>query len=327
MVVSAYGYESITSNIEHSASGPTMQDIELFPLDRHNIYTSIKSYDGALIDSRLIFKGSFRSDTLFSMQNSIINLPIDSYEVIVSSPGYVPQLLNLDLVKEDTLSIFLLYENIIHQKTNVNFIDDSDSLIFSLDGLNSGDSLMIAMNLKFELELNYDYFRGYYVNLGDSVSFLELNGGDYHMQENFFPLILPDDHSSGHLCFILENDDEMNYRGVNINELKIINGSEDLMISQNSLDINFPDKISLHQNFPNPFNPNTIINFSIPIFSLVNISIYDINGKFIETIIDDSYSPGNYSINFIADDYASGVYFYRLECGSEIQVKQLIIIK
>ena len=59
----------------------------------------------------------------------------------------------------------------------------------------------------------------------------------------------------------------------------------------------------------------------------IGISIYDINGRFIETIVDKKYSSGTYSIKFNANNYSSGLYFYRLKSGSETQIKQLIIIK
>ena len=68
--------------------------------------------------------------------------------------------------------------------------------------------------------------KGFYVNLGDTVNFMEFNGDNYHDHEKFLPLILPNDHSDGQLCFILENDDAINYRGVHINELKIIQECE-----------------------------------------------------------------------------------------------------
>ena len=109
MTIYAYGYQPATYNIEHSTQGPTNKDIQLIPLNKYDIYTSIKSVDGNLINSRLIFKGSFRVDTFFTIASNTINLPIDTYEVTVSSPGYVPQLFNLDLVGEDTVSVFLLY--------------------------------------------------------------------------------------------------------------------------------------------------------------------------------------------------------------------------
>jgi len=222
MIVSAYGYMSDTLNIEHSSAGPTTKNIFLHPLNRHDVYVDVKSSYDMEVNSRLIFKGAFKSDTMFFPLMESINLPEDHYEVILSSAGYATQISTIDLVEEKSLLYFVLNEDMIYQKADISFIDDSDSLIFSLGNLNAGDSLMIIMDVKYELEFDYDYFKGYYVNLGDSISFMELNGGDYHYHEKFISLILPNDHSNGHLCFILENDDRINYRGVHLNELKIL---------------------------------------------------------------------------------------------------------
>ena len=91
--------------------------------------------------------------------------------------------------------------------------------------------------------------------------------------------------------------------------------------------ISIPEGISIASVYPNPFNPFTNIQFTVEKKANVSIQIYDINGRFIETIVNKKYSSGTYSIKFDANNYASGLYFYRLKSGTEMQVKQLIIIK
>ncbi len=88
-----------------------------------------------------------------------------------------------------------------------------------------------------------------------------------------------------------------------------------------------PDKFTLFQNFPNPFNPSTKIKFSIPKSSNVKIMIRDILGKEVDKIVDDYYNPGNYSITFNAKNLASGIYFYELITDQFREVKKMMILK
>lgn len=88
-----------------------------------------------------------------------------------------------------------------------------------------------------------------------------------------------------------------------------------------------PDKYILYQSFPNPFNPTTTIKYSVPIGDLVNIIIYDILGKEVATLVNEYKTAGNYTVEFNASKFASGVYFYRLQAGSFIDTKKMMLVK
>jgi hypothetical protein len=88
-----------------------------------------------------------------------------------------------------------------------------------------------------------------------------------------------------------------------------------------------PKEYSLAQNYPNPFNPSTMINYSMPKTGLVTIKVYNILGKEIATLVNEQKTAGNYSVKFTASRYASGVYFYRMQAGSFIETKKLILLK
>jgi PKD repeat protein len=88
-----------------------------------------------------------------------------------------------------------------------------------------------------------------------------------------------------------------------------------------------PKEYSLSQNYPNPFNPETKIKFAIPNSGFVKLVIYDIAGKEIETLINEELNPGNYSVNWNAMDYTSGVYFYKLTSAGFTDVKKMAVIK
>ena len=90
---------------------------------------------------------------------------------------------------------------------------------------------------------------------------------------------------------------------------------------------NIISKFSISQNYPNPFNPATIIEFSLAKPEHVILKIYDILGRQVATLVDDVRPTGIYSIQFNASKFASGVYFYRIQAGSFVQTKKLLLLK
>ncbi len=88
-----------------------------------------------------------------------------------------------------------------------------------------------------------------------------------------------------------------------------------------------PAEFKLEQNYPNPFNPTTNIRYSIPKSSKVILKIYDVLGREVMTLVNTVQSPGEYTVPFNAQNLASGVYFYRLEAGSFINTKKLMLLK
>ncbi len=88
-----------------------------------------------------------------------------------------------------------------------------------------------------------------------------------------------------------------------------------------------PHTFALSQNFPNPFNPSTTISFSIPALSYVSLKMYDCLGKEVGTLVSEMMAAGNYSRVWNASHVPSGVYYYRLQSGSMMETKKLILIK
>lgn len=88
-----------------------------------------------------------------------------------------------------------------------------------------------------------------------------------------------------------------------------------------------PATFKLSQNYPNPFNPSTNIQYSIPEDGNVKLTIYDIVGNEIETIVNEFEFAGNYKINYINVNLASGVYIYKMVSGKFSDAKKMIFIK
>ncbi|MGE5805069.1 MAG: FlgD immunoglobulin-like domain containing protein, partial [Ignavibacteria bacterium] len=147
-----------------------------------------------------------------------------------------------------------------------------------------------------ELDYEYSVFRPFYI---DENLNLYLNGSF-------------SDSNSGSNIFIMKLS-QKNNTGIN----------EPLSISRS---------YSLLQNYPNPFNPYTDINFSLPVSSFIKLTINDITGQQIKSLINEEKRSGNYSVKWDGKDdsgrlVSSGVYFYRIQANDFIMVKKMILLR
>jgi hypothetical protein len=103
------------------------------------------------------------------------------------------------------------------------------------------------------------------------------------------------------------------------------------IISTGITNINAPDNImksyKLSQNYPNPFNPSTTIQYSIPRLSKVKITLFNLLGEKITTLVDEEKLAGSYQIKFNSDNIPSGVYFYQLKADDFVQTRKMILMK
>lgn len=88
-----------------------------------------------------------------------------------------------------------------------------------------------------------------------------------------------------------------------------------------------PIKLELLQNFPNPFNPTTTIRYNVSVAGFVSIKVFDVLGRETATLVNEEKTPGTYKINFNANNLSSGVYFYRMQAGSFIQTRKMLLLR
>jgi hypothetical protein len=96
-----------------------------------------------------------------------------------------------------------------------------------------------------------------------------------------------------------------------------------------------PEKFSLAQNFPNPFNPSTKIKFDIPQgnnggASNVNLIVYDVTGREVSTLVNEQLTPGSYSVEFTSAELQSSVYFYKLQVSGDksySEIRKMMLVK
>jgi hypothetical protein len=99
------------------------------------------------------------------------------------------------------------------------------------------------------------------------------------------------------------------------------------LVGINPVTSEIPNGFSLYQNYPNPFNPSTKIKFGVSKASHVKIIVYDNLGGQIETLVNQSFSPGTYETDFNGSNLSSGIYFYRLIADDFTEFKKMILIK
>ncbi|MFT5143373.1 MAG: hypothetical protein ACI84D_001998 [Thalassolituus oleivorans] len=91
--------------------------------------------------------------------------------------------------------------------------------------------------------------------------------------------------------------------------------------------LDVPAEFALYPNFPNPFNPQTMIAYDLPETGQVTLRVYDVIGRLVTTLVNSDQTPGRYSVVFDAQDYASGLYLYRLTYGAKVAMGKMLLVK
>jgi hypothetical protein len=91
--------------------------------------------------------------------------------------------------------------------------------------------------------------------------------------------------------------------------------------------VELPNTLTLSPAFPNPFNPVTTVTYGLPNDGMVNVAIYDVNGRMIETLASGFVNAGNYSVDWNAESQPSGMYFLKIQFGNEIKSEKIMLVK
>lgn len=99
------------------------------------------------------------------------------------------------------------------------------------------------------------------------------------------------------------------------------------VLAVNNISTEIPKEYSLFQNYPNPFNPVTNIKFSLPVSGYTTLTIYDITGRSINTLVNEHLKAGTYETDFDGSNIASGIYLYTLTSGDFTETNKMILVK
>ncbi len=160
---------------------------------------------------------------------------------------------------------------------------------------------------------------------GSKIQVIITNLDKAHTDAEFFgtnPFVLPTMKNGDHTVYLSSNS----YVELPI-VTNVYNRIDVLFAEENSPENNSPYSYSLTQNFPNPFNPSTMIQYSIADAQKVELKIYDLLGREVQTLVNDVQNPGSYNVMFNAQNLSSGIYFYRLTAGNFSEVKKMTLVK
>jgi hypothetical protein len=93
------------------------------------------------------------------------------------------------------------------------------------------------------------------------------------------------------------------------------------------VEVEAPKTFALKQNYPNPFNPSTTISYQLPVNNYVTLSIYDVVGREVITLVNEEKPAGRYDVVFDGSDLSSGIYLYQLKAGVYLETKKFILLK
>lgn len=174
------------------------------------------------------------------------------------------------------------------------------------------------------------YSSGYYLNEKHMLPFFDkeymmytvgpIEGTSHTLNKTYSPRIYLTNYLNGGVIEIF-----VNLKGAIING--VLYGDSPLLSVRNESKINLNRDYTLYQNYPNPFNPATRISFSLTSQSLVTLKVFDVLGRDIATIISEEMSAGNYSKQWNAVNFPSGIYYYQLQAGSYTATKKMILLK
>jgi hypothetical protein len=171
------------------------------------------------------------------------------------------------------------------------------------------DSLLVPISW---METERDFYHILTNNNGDTL--LDLAEKDLAFATTDYP--------DGDYRIFIEAHDEYGNSTVDSADVKFKNNKAGIADPQNIIPLTF----DLKQNYPNPFNPETHISYSIPNGGFVELKVYDVIGREIQTLVSKHQKAGIYSVTFNAGELASGIYIYSLKSGNFLKTKKLLLI-
>ncbi len=194
-------------------------------------------------------------------------------------------------------------ENIISFEAGINY----NPLRYKFAGIEWGDKLS-----EFNVELSDHNGRINLAGFGESIGVSNFTFGEITLQK------ITTSYSPSAVSFssIRWNED---YEKKNV--------AHSFIDIPTEVEILMPDKFELHQNYPNPFNPTTVISFSIPVATNVQLKVYDILGNEIITLVNETKIQGSYQVDFDASNLSSGLYFYSIKTHVGSISKKMVLVK
>ncbi len=277
-------------------------------------------------DTLLIYN-LFSPDSIFSVNTDSLNvLPGDDQIVLVTFVPNQPTDYSSDLfivnndLETDTLVILL---------TGVGFIFDPEIsvapiyLAFDTTAAGSSNLKLLTIYNTGNATLTISNISSTESVFSTNLTSYDIQPGDSQMVQVAFTPTEPIIYTSN--FFVISNDSEMDTLIVPVSGVGI-------MLARIELDAQLPHILVLYPNYPNPFNPVTTLRYDLPEKVLVTITIYDMLGRQVKTLMDQTQDAGYRSVIWDAtNDYgkpvSAGIYLYQIQAGKYLQTKKMVLLK
>ena len=348
--ISASGFEDQSFTIVPSSSSQTEQNASLIPLDIYTLELTINppaAYTESMI---LLLSDQYSTDTLeVNSTDFSIQIPENHYTIKIKGEELFPHLNEINISTDSLIIIDLSWADELLSESFANLdnwaiengawqIDDgvlcsqsdltypsSPVSIVSSPIINPGHQ-SLALSLDFQYEMEWENDTAFVSILGDqdtATFFWTEQNWENHTELLPFEI----NSESFRIQIGIKPDNTLEYRGINIDKLKLIYPSENNPMTINNNGNYIPKQILLHQNYPNPFNPITSITFEIPEDSDVQLSIYNLAGRKVHTLVHEMKDAGKHTIQLNGNNLSSGIYFYVLKTPHKDIVRKLALIK
>ncbi len=347
--VSARGYENQSFSITPSSISQTVQDISLIPLEIHSLELNIATPSDYSESVQLLLTDQYKTDTLqIGNGNFSIQIPENHYTIKIIGDNLFPYFNEIDLTEDTSLTIDMNFAGELFNEPFPNLSNwsiesgewhvDNGTLISQSDliypnslnsilssWINNPDYQSLALSLDFQYEMEWENDTAYVAILGnEDTTVFHWTDQNWQFHTECLPFITNSDSFRIQIGIIPDNTVE--YRGIKIHNLAILNQSDN-NASIGNFDSHVPDQYLLHQNYPNPFNPVTSITYELPLKSHVQLAIYDLTGKEVIKLVNEFKDSGKHGVKWNGSRISSGIYFYVLDTPSNKLVKKLVLIK
>lgn len=196
--------------------------------------------------------------------------------------------------------------------------DNDSSMAFTWN-----QSIDVDSDVSYKLTIELEYFGNTYTDIHENISDTTISVSSNSLD----PLLEMTSQDEAVISYFIHTADE---------EYTVVSDTGEFVLSRAALGAvdgyAIPEQFSLHQNYPNPFNPVTTLRYDLPENGLVNITIYDMLGRQVKTLMDQTQDAGFKSVIWDAtNDYgkpvSAGIYLYQIRMGPYTKTRKIILLK
>jgi hypothetical protein len=204
----------------------------------------------------------------------------------------------------------------------------TNTILWADSALEDGDELYIEFGSPILSYCNIEGGWGGTGNIDSFPMFRDPENGDFHLMstdcgnQDDSPCI-----DAGDPMIVDSLLDCMGGLGLASSDMGAYGGGDSVSTAITDITGSMPDQFLLSQNYPNPFNAKTVIRFVLPESGNVRLTIYDLLGREVETLLDEFKAAGVYNVSYDASNIASGIYLYRIDAAGYSQTRAMQLIK